>query len=51
MKSGIGTYTVPLEDGVIVSALAAVNAVGDVIDVSGKIVAGARKSRCGFMWL
>jgi L-aminopeptidase/D-esterase-like protein len=46
MKSGIGSWTVTLEGankGVMVSALAAVNAVGDVIDPSsGKIVAGAR---------
>ena len=46
MKSGIGTYTVPLENGVIVSAIAAVNAVGDVVDpASGKIIAGARVSK------
>ncbi len=46
MKSGIGSYTIPLSGGVVVSALAAVNAVGDVIDPStGKIVAGARVSR------
>lgn len=45
MKSGVGTYTVALDDGVIVSALAAVNGVGDVIDASGKIVAGARVSK------
>jgi L-aminopeptidase/D-esterase-like protein len=49
MKSGIGSWTVELEGslkGVKVSALAAVNAVGDVIDPSsGKIVAGARLSR------
>jgi len=46
MKSGVGTYTVPLEDGVIVSALAAVNAVGDILDAaSGRIVAGARVSK------
>jgi L-aminopeptidase/D-esterase-like protein len=46
MKSGIGSYTVSLPGGVVVSALAAVNAVGDVIDPStGKIVAGARVSR------
>jgi len=46
MKSGIGSWTVDLEGpfaGVKVSALAAVNAVGDVVDPStGKIVAGAR---------
>lgn len=48
MKSGIGSWTVTLEGaykGVMVSALAAVNAVGDVIDPSnGTIVAGARKA-------
>ncbi len=45
MKSGIGSYTVRLNDDVIVSALAAVNAFGDVIDpANGKIVAGARAS-------
>ncbi len=45
MKSGIGSYTVRLDNDVIVSALAAVNAFGDVVDPrSGKIVAGARAS-------
>jgi L-aminopeptidase/D-esterase-like protein len=44
MKSGIGTFTVTLPDGVMVSALVAVNAFGDVRDpATGKIVAGARK--------
>jgi L-aminopeptidase/D-esterase-like protein len=43
MKSGIGTFTVTLNSGVMVSALAAVNAVGDIIDPStAKIIAGAR---------
>ena len=46
MKSGIGSWTVELEGpfvGVKVAALAAVNAVGDVVDpATGKIVAGAR---------
>jgi L-aminopeptidase/D-esterase-like protein len=46
MKSGIGSWTVNLEGpfkSVMVSALAAVNAVGDVIDpATNKIVAGAR---------
>jgi L-aminopeptidase/D-esterase-like protein len=49
MKSGIGSWTVNLEgplSRVKVAALAAVNAVGDVIDpASGKIVAGMRRSR------
>jgi L-aminopeptidase/D-esterase-like protein len=43
MKSGIGSYTVALPGGVLVAALVAVNAFGDVRDPgSGKIVAGAR---------
>jgi L-aminopeptidase/D-esterase-like protein len=43
MKSGIGCSTVSLPGGVLVSALVAVNAFGDVRDPStGKIVAGAR---------
>ena len=43
MKSGVGTATVPIAGDVLVSALAAVNALGDVIDpLTGKIVAGAR---------
>jgi L-aminopeptidase/D-esterase-like protein len=46
MKSGIGSWTIELEGrykGVLVSALAAVNAVGDVRDpATNKIVAGAR---------
>jgi L-aminopeptidase/D-esterase-like protein len=45
MKGGIGTYTVALPGGVLVSALVAVNALGDVRDAAtGKIIAGARKS-------
>jgi L-aminopeptidase/D-esterase-like protein len=48
MKGGIGSFTVDLGgaySGVLVSALAAVNARGDVIDHrTGKIVAGARKA-------
>ena len=45
MKGGVGSFTVALPGGVLVSALVAVNAVGDVLDPkSGKILAGARKS-------
>ncbi len=48
MKSGLGSSTVALDGayrGVLVSALAAVNAFGDVVDPStGHIVAGARVS-------
>ncbi len=44
MKGGVGTHTVILPGGVLVSALVAVNALGDVRDpATGKIVAGARK--------
>lgn len=43
MKGGIGSFTVNLDNGVMVSALAAVNAVGDIIDpATSKIIAGAR---------
>jgi L-aminopeptidase/D-esterase-like protein len=45
MKSGIGSYTVNLPSGVLVSALVAVNALGDVRDPkAGAIIAGARIS-------
>ena len=45
MKSGIGSFTVDLPGGVLVSSLVAVNAFGDVRDpATGKIVAGARKA-------
>lgn len=44
MKSGIGTCTVELPGGVLVSALVAVNAAGDVLDPkAGAILAGTRK--------
>lgn len=44
MKSGIGTYTMELPGGILVSALVAVNAAGDVLDPkSGAILAGTRK--------
>jgi L-aminopeptidase/D-esterase-like protein len=49
MKSGLGTFTVTLESGVMVSALATVNAVGDVIDpATAKIIAGARNANGEF---
>jgi L-aminopeptidase/D-esterase-like protein len=45
MKSGIGSFTVSLPDGVLVSSLAAVNAFGDVLDPqTSKIVAGTRRA-------
>ena len=43
MKSGLGSAEIRLQDGVIVSALVAVNAVGDVIDpATGQVVSGMR---------
>ena len=48
MKSGIGTASMEIGSGVIVGAIAAVNAFGDVIDpTSSKIIAGARTIRIG----
>ncbi len=45
MKGGIGTFTVELAGGVCVSALAAVNAWGDVVDPrDGRILAGTRQA-------
>ena len=45
MKGGIGSASLTLGTGVVVAALVAVNAWGDVIDPSGgRIVAGARKA-------
>jgi L-aminopeptidase/D-esterase-like protein len=46
MKGGIGSFTVKLGSNVLVSALVATNAYGDVIDPkTSKVVAGARKSK------
>jgi L-aminopeptidase/D-esterase-like protein len=43
MKGGLGTASMTFADGVIVAALVAVNAVGDVIDpATGQVVAGVR---------
>tara|TARA_B100001123_G_scaffold411231_1_gene507253 strand:- start:20252 stop:21259 length:1008 start_codon:yes stop_codon:yes gene_type:complete len=42
MKGGIGSASVVLPNGVTVAALVAVNAVGDVIDSDGQVVAGVR---------
>lgn len=44
-KSGIGTASITLPNGLVVAALVAVNAVGDIIDpATGKIVAGVRNA-------
>ena len=48
MKSGVGTASLEIGAGVIVGAIAAVNAFGDVIDPSnGQIIAGARSKDVG----
>ena len=43
MKGGVGSFSIRMPNGLVVAALVAVNAVGDVIDPStGQVVAGAR---------
>ena len=43
MKGGLGSAAVRLPDGLVVAAIAAVNALGDVIDpATGRVVAGVR---------
>jgi L-aminopeptidase/D-esterase-like protein len=43
MKAGIGSAAIKLPNGLVVAAIVAVNAVGDIIDPwTGKVVAGAR---------
>jgi L-aminopeptidase/D-esterase-like protein len=45
MKGGVGTASITLADGLIVAALVAVNAVGDIVDpATGKVVAGVRST-------
>lgn len=42
-KAGIGTASIRMPNGLVVAALVAVNAVGDIIDpATGKVVAGVR---------
>jgi L-aminopeptidase/D-esterase-like protein len=44
MKGGLGTASLDLADGVVVGAVVAVNALGDVVDpATGQIIAGARE--------
>jgi L-aminopeptidase/D-esterase-like protein len=43
MKGGLGTAAISLPDGLVVAALVAVNARGNIVDpATGKVVAGAR---------
>ena len=48
MKSGLGTASMDIGGGVIVGAIVAVNAFGDVIDPkTGEIIAGLRSGKVG----
>ncbi len=48
MKSGLGTAGIEIGSGVMVGAIAAVNAFGDVLDpANGQIIAGARPAKLG----
>lgn len=48
MKSGLGSALLRLSDGVLVGAIVAVNALGDVIEPgTGKVIAGIRKDETG----
>ncbi len=43
MKSGLGSASIALPNGLVVGAIVAVNAVGDVVDpMTGRVVAGVR---------
>ncbi len=46
-KGGIGSASVDLGDGLVVAALMAVNAVGDVVDEAGRVLAGLRETPDG----
>jgi len=48
MKSGLGTASMEIGGGIIVGAIVAVNAFGDVVDPqTGRILAGARTTKLG----
>ncbi len=48
MRGGLGSAAISLGDGLVVGALAVVNALGDVVDPdTGRIVAGARREDGG----
>jgi L-aminopeptidase/D-esterase-like protein len=48
MKAGIGSAAIALPNGLVVGAIVAVNAVGDIVDpTTGRIVAGARDPNGG----
>ena len=47
MKGGLGTASIDLGGGIVVGALVAVNAFGDVLDMDGSILAGTRSVQLG----
>jgi L-aminopeptidase/D-esterase-like protein len=48
MKAGLGTASITIGGGIVVGAIAAVNAFGDVVDpATGQIIAGARPVKLG----
>jgi L-aminopeptidase/D-esterase-like protein len=48
MKSGLGTASIEVGGGLMVGAIVAVNAFGDVLDpATGQIIAGARPAKLG----
>jgi len=49
MPGGIGTASITLPNGCTVAAVAAVNALGDVVDEAGRILAGARTEDGAFL--
>ncbi len=44
-RGGVGTASIRLPDGLIVGALAVVNALGEVVDEEGRIIAGIRNPK------
>jgi L-aminopeptidase/D-esterase-like protein len=42
-KGGLGSASIEIVPGMVVAALVAVNAVGDILDEAGKIIAGVRQ--------
>jgi L-aminopeptidase/D-esterase-like protein len=49
MKAGLGSYAIVMPNGLVVAAIVAVNAVGDIIDPdTGKVVAGVRTAENTF---
>jgi L-aminopeptidase/D-esterase-like protein len=52
MKSGLGTASLKIGGGILVGAIVAVNAFGDILDpATGQIIAGARPAKLGLVKL